>query len=69
MSACRRFVVVIAILAAAFVTLQPFSRITVFVAAGLYLLYEVGIVFAKVAARRRNKQSRHDNEETLALAG
>jgi Sec-independent protein secretion pathway component TatC len=40
-----------------------------FVAAPIYLLYEVGIVFAKIAARRKNQKETHYDDETPALAG
>jgi sec-independent protein translocase protein TatC len=69
MSACRKYAAVFAILAAAFATPEPFSLNTLFVAVGLYLLYEVGIMFANLAARRRIQQSRHDDDGVLALAG
>ena len=39
--------------------------LALFVAAPIYLLYEVGIFFAKIAARRRNKED--IDEELPAL--
>lgn len=38
-----------------------------FVAAPIYLLFELGIVFAKIAARRHDRGRKHDIDETLAL--
>ncbi len=34
-----------------------------FVAAPIYLLYEVGIIFAKIAARRKNQNDKHLEDE------
>jgi Sec-independent protein secretion pathway component TatC len=38
-----------------------------FVAAPIYLLYEVGILFAKVAARRKNSKDKSYSDDTPAL--
>jgi Sec-independent protein secretion pathway component TatC len=45
-------------------TPDPFNML--FVAAPIYLLYEVGIIFAKIAARRKNQKDKH-LDDTPAL--
>ena len=56
--------------AAAIITPTPDPFNMLFVAAPIYLFYEVGIIFAKIAARRKNQMNKHfDDDETPALAG
>jgi sec-independent protein translocase protein TatC len=70
MSASRRYAVVAALLAAAFFTLWPFRLGLVLLFAGaIYGLYEVGIILAKFADRRRNRQTTLDEKGISAVAG
>src|SRR5688572_3300207 len=62
MSASRRYAVVIVMVAAALITPTPDPFNMLFVAGPIYLLYELGIIFAKVAARRRKFE---DTDEEL----
>lgn len=62
MSASRRYAAVIVMIAAAIITPTPDPFNMLFVAAPIYLLYEVGIIFAKIAARRRKGD---DNDGSL----
>ncbi|HET9659049.1 MAG TPA: twin-arginine translocase subunit TatC [Thermomicrobiales bacterium] len=69
MSSSRRYAIVVVMVAAAIITPTPDPFNMLFVAAPIYLLYEVGIVFAKIAARRKTQKSQHfDDDETPALA-
>jgi sec-independent protein translocase protein TatC len=68
MSASRSYALAIALAAAAIVTPKPFPINMLPVAAVLCLLYELGIVFANIAARRRNPQSQQYDDDTPALA-
>lgn len=52
MSASRRYAMVIVMVAAALITPTPDPFNMLFVALPIYLLYELGIIFAKVAYRR-----------------
>jgi sec-independent protein translocase protein TatC len=56
MAGSRRYAVVIVMIAAAIITPTPDPFNMLFVAAPIYLLYELGIIFAKIAARRRKKE-------------
>lgn len=67
MSASRRYAVVVVMVAAAIITPTPDPFNMLFVAAPIYLLYEVGIIFAKIAARRKNQKEKHFDDETPAL--
>jgi sec-independent protein translocase protein TatC len=67
MSASRRYAVVVVMVAAAIITPTPDPINMLFVAAPIYLLYEVGIIFAKIAARRKNQKDKHLDDETPAL--
>ncbi len=70
MSSSRRYAIVIVLVAAAIITPTPDPFNMLFVAAPIYLLYELGIIFAKIAARRKNSMSkRFDDDETPVLAG
>ncbi len=70
MSSSRRYAIVVVLVAAAIITPTPDPFNMLFVAAPIYLLYELGIIFAKVAARRKNSMNkRFDDDETPALAG
>jgi sec-independent protein translocase protein TatC len=69
MSASRRYAIVVVMIAAAIITPTPDPFNMLFVAAPIYLLYEVGIIFAKIAARRKNQKDKHLDDETPALAG
>lgn len=70
MCGSRRYAFVIVLVAAAIITPTPGPFNMLFVAAPIYLLYEVGILFAKIAARRKNAAHRHSDEgDTPALAG
>jgi sec-independent protein translocase protein TatC len=69
MSSSRRYAIVVVMIAAAIITPTPDPFNMLFVAAPIYLLYEVGIVFAKIAARRKNQKETHYDDETPALAG
>ncbi len=62
MSASRRYAIVIVMVAAAIITPTPDPFNMLFVAAPIYLLYELGIVFAKIASRRRSAKDLHDEE-------
>ncbi len=57
MGASRRYAVVIVMVAAALITPTPDPFNMLFVALPIYLLYEVGIIFAKIAARRRKGEN------------
>jgi sec-independent protein translocase protein TatC len=65
MSASRRYAVVIVMVAAALITPTPDPFNMLFVAGPIYLLYEVGIIIAKIAARRRKTDDA--DEELPAL--
>jgi sec-independent protein translocase protein TatC len=65
MSASRRYAVVIVMVAAALITPTPDPFNMLFVAGPIYLLYEVGIIFAKIATRRRKTDE--TDEELSAL--
>jgi sec-independent protein translocase protein TatC len=69
MSASRRYAVVVVMVAAAIITPTPDPFNMLFVAAPIYLLYEVGIVFAKIAARRKNSKDKKYGGDTPALEG
>ncbi len=69
MSSSRRYAIVIVLVAAAIITPTPDPFNMLFVAAPIYLLYELGIIFAKIAARRKNQQNKHFDDETPAIAG
>jgi sec-independent protein translocase protein TatC len=70
MSASRRYAVVLALLSATLFTPWPFRLDMFVVVTGLiYALYEVGIIFAKIAGRRRNRQRTLGDEGISALAG
>lgn len=70
MAASRRYAAVFALLTAAVFTLWPLRLDMVFLVAGvIYALYEVGIIFAKIADRRRNQQRTLDDDGVSALAG
>ncbi len=70
MSASRRYAVVAALLAAAVFMPWPLRLDMVLIVAGvIYALYEVGIIFARIAARRRNQQRTLDDDGLPALAG
>jgi len=70
MSSSRRYAIVVVLVAAAIITPTPDPFNMLFVAAPIYLLYELGIIFAKIAARRKNKMNkRFDDDETPAIAG
>ncbi len=62
MSASRRYAIVIVMVAAALITPTPDPFNMLFVAAPIYLLYELGIIFAKIASRRRNSKDLSDDE-------
>jgi sec-independent protein translocase protein TatC len=69
MSSSRRYAIVVVMIAAAIITPTPDPFNMLFVAAPIYLLYEVGIVFAKIAARRKNQKEKHYDDDTPVLAG
>jgi sec-independent protein translocase protein TatC len=69
MSSSRRYAIVVVLIAPAIITPTPDPNNILLVAAPIYLLYEVGIVFAKIAARRKNQKETHYDDETPALAG
>jgi len=52
MSGSRRYAMVLVLIAAALITPTPDPFNMLFIAAPIYFLYELGIVFAKIAARR-----------------
>jgi sec-independent protein translocase protein TatC len=63
MSASRRYAVVAALLTAAVFTLWPLRLDMVLLVAGvIYALYEVGIILAKIADRRRNPLGKHSDD-------
>lgn len=68
MAASRRYAVVIVMIAAAIITPTPDPFNMLFVAAPIYLLYEFGLIFAKIAARRRTSKDIGD-AGTPALEG
>ena len=57
MSASRRYAMVLVLIAAALITPTPDPFNMLFIAAPIYLLYELGIIFAKIAARRSKTHS------------
>jgi len=67
MAASRRYAVVVVMIAAAIITPTPDPFNMLFVAAPIYLLFEVGLIFAKIAARRKagNDKSYDDDDEEL----
>jgi sec-independent protein translocase protein TatC len=67
MSASRRYAVVTVMVAAALITPTPDPFNMLFVAAPIYLLYEVGIIFAKLAARRKNSKDKSYGDDAPAL--
>lgn len=69
MSASRRYAIVVVMVAAAIITPTPDPFNMLFVAAPIYLLYEVGIIFAKIAARRKNAKDKHFDDDLPALEG
>jgi len=68
MAASRRYAIVVVMVAAAIITPTPDPFNMLFVAAPIYLLYEVGIIFAKIAARRKNQKDIDIEDETPALS-
>lgn len=69
MGASRRYAMVIVMIAAAIITPTPDPFNMLFVALPIYLLYEIGIIFAKIAARRKvRKDKEYDGDETPALS-
>lgn len=58
MSKSRRYAFVVVLIAAAIITPTPDPFNMLFVAAPIYLLYELGIIFAKVGYRRAHKEGR-----------
>ncbi len=62
MSSSRRYAIVIVMIAAAIITPTPDPFNMLFVAAPIYLLYELGIIFAKLAARRRSSKDLQEDE-------
>ena len=65
MSGSRRYAAVIVMIAAALITPTPDPFNMLFVAAPIYLLYELGIIFAKIAARRRIGESAEEDLHAL----
>lgn len=57
MSGSRRYAMVLVLIAAALITPTPDPFNMLFIAAPIYLLYELGIILAKVAARRSRTHS------------
>ena len=57
MSASRRYAMVAVLIAAALITPTPDPFNMLFIAGPIYLLYEMGIIFAKIAARRSKSHS------------
>ena len=67
MAGSRRYAMVIVLVAAAIITPTPDPFNMAFVAVPIYLLYELGIIFAKVGARRHAKDKLSaDTEEAAA---
>ncbi|MER3437225.1 MAG: twin-arginine translocase subunit TatC [Chloroflexota bacterium] len=58
MSKSRRYAFVVVLIAAAIITPTPDPFNMLFVAAPIYLLYEIGIFFAKAGYRRAHKEGR-----------
>jgi sec-independent protein translocase protein TatC len=58
MAKSRRYAMVVVLIAAAIITPTPDPFNMLFVAAPIYLLYELGIIFAKVGYRRAHKEGR-----------
>ena len=69
MAASRRYAIVVVMIAAAIITPTPDPFNMLFVAAPIYLLYEVGIIFARIAARRKKQTDKQYDDETPALEG
>ncbi len=55
MSSSRRYAMVLVLVAAAIITPTPDPFNMAFVAVPIYLLYELGIIFAKIGYKRHNK--------------
>jgi len=62
MSGSRRYAMVAVLIAAALITPTPDPFNMLFIAAPIYLLYELGIIFAKVAQRRSQTHSLRPTE-------
>ncbi len=67
MGGMRRYAIVLVMIAAAIITPTPDPFNMLFVAAPIYLLFELGILFAKIAARRKGRKDKELDEETPAL--
>lgn len=55
MSTSRRYALVLVLIAAALITPTPDPFNMLFIAAPIYLLYEMGIIFARIGTRRANR--------------
>lgn len=67
MGAYRRYAFVLILIAAAIITPTPDPFNMLFVAAPIYLLYEAGILFAKIATRRKNSKRASQYEDGDAV--
>ncbi len=69
MAVSRHYLVVVVLVYAAIITRSTAPADMLLVAAGTYLLYKIGIVFARIADRGKNQQSKLYDDDTPALAG
>lgn len=60
MSASRRYALVLTLIAAALITPTPDPFNMAFIAVPIYMLYELGLIFAKIAARRSRENKLAD---------
>lgn len=67
MGSVRRYAIVLVLIAAAIITPTPDPFNMLFVAAPIYLLFELGIIFAKIASRRKVKRDTESDDEAPAL--
>jgi len=56
MASSRRYALVLALIAAALITPTPDPFNMLFIFGPIYLLYELGIIFARIAARRTRER-------------